>query len=211
MRLVPGHSWAPRRMKGKGGKRSHSRGGSKTRPCGMLQRLKRKVCWEPTVLSGGGDIGPEPTADGGGAEEGGGMEGGGVADPGSLGLEGGGALAVTIHALTTWMKGSPFDPVTDVNVRVHVSVTGPASLQLCQRVPRGRTCHARLSSLHGLRGKWQRGRVSVFLTIEVGLGGGPGGCRCCGRQTEKDQDGNKDKGHRIKSVMHVRVSMLNTD
>lgn len=163
------------------------------------------------MLRSGGGIGLELTADGGGVEDGGGMEAGGVADPGSLGLEGGGAPAVTIHALTTWMRGSPFGPVTCVNVRVHVSVTGPAPLQLCQRVPRRRTCHARLSSLHSLRGKWQRGRLPILLTREMGLGGGPGGCRCCGRLTEKDQDGNKDKGDRIESVVHVRVSMLNTD
>ena len=42
--------------------------------------------------------------------------------------------------------------------------------------------------------------------MEVGLGGGPGGCRCCGRLAEKDQDGNKDDGDRIVSVVHVRVS-----
>jgi hypothetical protein len=50
--------------------------------------------------------------------------------------------------------------------------------------------------------------------MEVGLGGGPGGCRCCGCPTEKDQDGNKENGDRIESGMHVqvsRVSMLNTD
>lgn len=50
--------------------------------------------------------------------------------------------------------------------------------------------------------------------MEVGLSGGPGGCRCCGCPAEKDQDGNKENGDRIESRMHVqvsRVSMLNTD
>lgn len=62
-------------------------------------------------------------------ESGVGMEDGGVADPVSLELEGGGRPADTVHALTTWMRFSPFGPMTGVNVRVHVSVTGPASLQ----------------------------------------------------------------------------------
>ena len=72
-------------------------------------------------------------AGGGGADDwGGGMDvdagGGGGADPGLLG-GGGGAPAVSVHALTTWTRGSPFDPVTGVNVKVHVSVTSPPALQ----------------------------------------------------------------------------------
>lgn len=47
--------------------------------------------------------------------------------------------------------------------------------------------------------------------MEVGFGGGPGGCRCCGCLTEKDQDSKKDNGDRIELGMHVRMSMLNTD
>lgn len=39
------------------------------------------------------------------------------------------APAVTLHCRTTCTRGSPFDPVTGVNVIVHDSVTGPASLQ----------------------------------------------------------------------------------
>lgn len=54
---------------------------------------------------------------------------GGAAGPEALELDGGGEPAVTVHALTTWIRDSPFAPVTGVNVRVHVSVTGPASLQ----------------------------------------------------------------------------------
>jgi len=57
---------------------------------------------------------------------GGGVKAGGAADPESL--DGGVAPAATVHALTTWMRDSPFTPVTGVNVRVHVSVTGPASV-----------------------------------------------------------------------------------
>ena len=74
-------------------------------------------------------------AGGGGADDwGGGTDvdagggGGGGADPGLLG-GGGGAPAVSVHALTTWTRGSPFDPVTGVNVKVHVSVTSPPALQ----------------------------------------------------------------------------------
>jgi hypothetical protein len=74
--------------------------------------------------------------DGGGVEEvvkvvvpeGGNVEDGGVADPVSLELEGGGRPAETVHNLTTWMRDSPCGPITGVNVRVHVSVTGPASV-----------------------------------------------------------------------------------
>jgi hypothetical protein len=36
---------------------------------------------------------------------------------------------VTVHCRTTCTRGSPFDPVTGVNVIVHVWVTGPALLQ----------------------------------------------------------------------------------
>jgi len=61
-------------------------------------------------------------------ESGGDVEDGGVADPVSLELEGGGVPADTVHSLTTWTRDSPFCPVTGVNVRVHVSVTGPASV-----------------------------------------------------------------------------------
>jgi hypothetical protein len=82
----------------------------------MLQRVKRKQCREPTGLTDGAGIRVELTA------------GGGAAGPESLELDGGGAPAVTVHALTTWMRDSPFTPVTGVNVRAHVSVTGPASL-----------------------------------------------------------------------------------
>jgi hypothetical protein len=39
------------------------------------------------------------------------------------------APAATLHCRTTCTRGSPFDPVTGVNVMVHDSVTGPASLQ----------------------------------------------------------------------------------
>lgn len=60
--------------------------------------------------------------------DGGGVEDGGVADPVSLELEGGGRPADTVHALTTWTRDSPCGPITGVNVRVHVSVTGPASV-----------------------------------------------------------------------------------
>ena len=37
--------------------------------------------------------------------------------------------AVTLHCRTTCTRGSPFDPLTGVNVIVHVSVTGPSLLQ----------------------------------------------------------------------------------
>jgi len=39
------------------------------------------------------------------------------------------APGVTVHCRTTCTRGSPFDPVTGVNVSVHVWVTGPALLQ----------------------------------------------------------------------------------
>jgi hypothetical protein len=60
-----------------------------------------------------------------------------------------------------------------------------------------------------LRRKWLRGRVSIRLTMEEGLGGRPG-CRCCRRLTEKENDDGEDDGDGIKSTMHVRVSMLTT-
>lgn len=47
---------------------------------------------------------------------------------------GGGAPAVMVHDLTNWTRGSPFAPVTGVNVRVHVSVTGPASVWVVRTV-----------------------------------------------------------------------------
>ena len=39
------------------------------------------------------------------------------------------ATAVTVHCRTTCTRGSPFCPLTGVIVIVHVSVTGPESLQ----------------------------------------------------------------------------------
>lgn len=94
----------------------------------MLQLVKHKQYRKPTGFRDGGGVEVDvlvvvvP-------ESGGGVEDGGVADPVSLELEGGGRPADTVHALTTRMRFSPFDPVTGVNVRVHVSVTGPASLR----------------------------------------------------------------------------------
>jgi len=40
-------------------------------------------------------------------------------------LLGGWEPGTTVHCRTTCTRGSPFDPVTGVNVMVHVSVTGP--------------------------------------------------------------------------------------
>ena len=37
--------------------------------------------------------------------------------------------AVIVHCRTTCIRDSPFGPLTGVNVIVHVSTTGPASLQ----------------------------------------------------------------------------------
>ncbi len=74
---------------------------------------------EMSVVAGGEDVdvwGGSVDVDAGGGELG--------VEPG-----GGGAPAVTVHDLTTWTRDSPFPPVTGVNVMVHVSVTGPASLQ----------------------------------------------------------------------------------
>jgi len=68
------------------------------------------------VVAGGGGVDVEVTA-------GGKL----VVDSGSL-EDGGGAPSVTLHDFTIWTRGSPFGPVTGVNVKVHVSVTGPASV-----------------------------------------------------------------------------------
>jgi len=38
------------------------------------------------------------------------------------------APGAKLHCRTTFTRGSPFDPVIGVNVMVHVSVTGPASV-----------------------------------------------------------------------------------
>jgi len=40
-------------------------------------------------------------------------------------LLGGSAPGTKVHCRTTCTRGSPSDPVTGVNVTVHVSVTGP--------------------------------------------------------------------------------------
>jgi hypothetical protein len=93
----------------------------------MLERVKRKQCREPTGFRDGGGV--EEVVKVVVLELGGGVEDGGVAEPVSLELEEGGVPADTVHCLTTWMRDSPFRPVTGVNVRVHVSVTGPASLR----------------------------------------------------------------------------------
>jgi hypothetical protein len=45
-------------------------------------------------------------------------------------LLGGWAPGTTVHCRTTCTRGSPFDPVTGVNVTVHVSVAGPESVSM---------------------------------------------------------------------------------
>jgi len=53
------------------------------------------------------------------------------------------APGAKLHCRTTFTRGSPFDPVIGVNVMVHVSVTGPASLQRHRRMSQYRRAHPR--------------------------------------------------------------------
>jgi hypothetical protein len=124
--------------------------------------------------------------------------------------------ATTVHCRTTCTRGSPFFPVTGLNVTVHVSVTGPEGLQQQQQQQHqtmnqpahkgdpSKRENERVNRLYRLSDHWLSDRISVLLaTVECLRRGGVEGCGCCGDQTdEKSASESEEKPEVRYSMAH---------
>jgi hypothetical protein len=126
------------------------------------------------------------------------------------------APGTIVHCRTTCTRGSPFFPVTGLNVTMHVSVAGPEGLKQQQRQQQrhqttnqpstqgNRKTNERVNRLHRLSDHWPSDRISVLLaTVECLCRGGAEGCGCRGGQeTEKSPRESEEEAEVRCSMAH---------
>ena len=121
-----------------------------------------------------------------------------------------------VQSCTTCTRGSPFFPVTGVNVSMHVSVTGPEGLQEQEQKHQTMNQHTkgrkqlekndeRVNNLHRLRDHCVSDWFSVLLATVECLRRGAEGCWCwCSRdQTEKVPSESEEKPKVRYSMTHL--------